>query len=79
MRQVSSYIDDHDQWQENEQEHDENALEDLIRLLRATDPLGALESLLDELHLERYPTLQGKTFKLKVGKAADDRVLEWVE
>ena len=79
VRQVSSYIDDHDQWREGEQEHDENALEDLIRLLRATDPLGALESLLDELHLERYPTLQGKTFKLKVGKAADDRVLEWVE
>ena len=79
VRQVSDFIDEHEQWQENEQEHDENALADLIRLLRATDPLGALNSLLDDLHLERYPTLRGKTFRLKVGQAADERELALVE
>ena len=79
VRQVSDFIDGNDQWQENEQEHDENALADLIRLLRATDPLGALNSLLDDLHLERYPTLRGKTFRLKVGQAADERELALVE
>ncbi len=78
-RQVSDFIDGNDQWQENDQEHDENALADLIRLLRATDPIGALTSLLADLHLERYPTLRGKTFRLKVGQAADDRELALVD
>ena len=78
-RQVSDFIDGNDQWQESEQAHDENALADLIRLLRATDPLGALTSLLADLNLERYPTLRGKTFKLKVGQAAEDRELALVD
>jgi hypothetical protein len=78
-RQVSDFIDGNNQWRESEQEHDQDALADLIRLLRATDPLGALQSLLADLPLERYPTLRGKTFRLKVGQAADERELALVD
>jgi hypothetical protein len=78
-RQVSDFIDSNNQWQESQQEHDQDALADLIRLLRATDPLDALQSLLADLHLERYPTLHGKTFRLKVGQAGDDCKLALVD
>jgi hypothetical protein len=76
VRQVSSFIGENDHWHEEDQEHDQQALEDLIRLLRATDPLTTLDSLLSELHLERYPALWGKTFRLQVAKDAQQRVLE---
>ena len=78
-RQVSDFLGEYDHFHEDHLEHDEQALADLIRLLRATDPVGTLTSLLVDLHLERYPTLRGKTFKLKVGQAADDRELALVE
>jgi hypothetical protein len=79
VRQVSSFIGENDHWHDDDQEHDEQALEDLIRLLRATDPLTALNSLLGELHLERYPTLWGKTFKLQIAKEREQHVLELIE
>jgi hypothetical protein len=79
VRQVSDFIGENDHWHEEDQEHDQHALEDLIRLLRATDPLTTLDSLLSELHLERYPALVGKTFRLQVGKEPKQRVLELVE
>ena len=60
------------------QDHDTDALEDLIRLLRATDPVRALNSMLRELHLERYPSLRGKCFTLKVSEDADCHEIEWV-
>jgi hypothetical protein len=41
----------------------------LIRRLRATDPTEALRSLIDELKLERYPSLHGHTFSVQVGSA----------
>lgn len=77
-RQVSDFIDENNQWQESEQENDQEALADLIRLLRATDPLSALKSLLADLPLERYPTLRGQTFMLKVGQTEGDRELALV-
>jgi hypothetical protein len=79
VRQVSDFIGENDHWHEDDQEHDQQALEDLIRLLRATDPITALDSLLSDLHLERYPALVGKTFRLQVGKEPKQRVLELVE
>ena len=77
-QQVSNFIDDNDQWLDGAQDHDTDALEDLIRLLRATDPVRALNSMLRELHLERYPSLRGKCFTLKVSEDADCHEIEWV-
>ena len=76
VRQVSSFIGENDHWHDDDLEHDQQALEDLIRLLRATDPIKTLDSLLSELHLERYPALWGKTFRLQVAKEPKQRVLE---
>jgi len=48
----------------------------LVLLLRAKDPKQALESLLADLKLERYPSLRGKVFTLKVGSSADRHLIE---
>ena len=46
---------------------DRDALADLIRRLRSIDPVDTLTSLLDELHLGKYPLLHGKQFEVTVG------------
>jgi hypothetical protein len=51
----------------------------LIRLLRAKDPKQALESLLADLKLEKYPSLRGKVFTLKVGPSPDRHEIELLE
>jgi hypothetical protein len=73
VRQVSDYIDSNDRWHDEDEHADEEALRNLIRLLRAKDPKQALESLLADLKLEKYPSLRGKVFTLKVGPSPDRR------
>lgn len=65
--QVSSYVDDYYGFREDELHSDMLTLSDLIRRLRAVDAKATLESMIVELHLEKYPLLQGKTFQLVVG------------
>ena len=65
--QCSSYRDADGRWCAERAEHDRAALERLIGGLKASDPAATLRSLLGELGLERYPCLQGRAFRLRVG------------
>ena len=67
VEQCSSFVDEDDHWHGAYAEADREALETLIRRLRAPDPTEALRSLIGELKLERYPSLHGHTFSVQVG------------
>lgn len=70
VRQASDFTDEHDQFLEADLDADREALADLIRRLRSVDPKDTLDSLLQELQLEKYPLLHGRTFRLTVGPVA---------
>lgn len=70
VRQVSSFIDENDQFRELDLDADRDALADLIRRLRSADPVQTMDSLLRELRLGTYPLLHGKTFNVSVGAGA---------
>jgi len=55
---------------------DRNALADLIRRLRSVDPKATLDSLLQELKLEKYPLLRGRSFRPTVGHSHDGHVVD---
>ena len=75
VEQCSSYLDEDDRWRGEFAEADREALAALIRRLRSSDPAEALRSLIVELQLEHYPSLQGHTFSLQVGgKEAEHEV-----
>ena len=67
VRQVSTYTDGNDQFQECDLEIDRRMLEEEIRRLRATDPATLLESMLRLLSLGSYPVLHGRSFMLSIG------------
>ncbi len=77
-RQASSFIDEFDNFREDHCEADCDALADLIRRLRSVDPKTTLDSLLQDLKLEKYPLLHGRTFQLKVGRGRDEHAVELV-
>lgn len=70
VRQLSDFRDEHDYMRDDDMEADCNALADLIRRLRSTDPVSTLSSLLSELTLSRYPLLHGRRFEVTVGTGA---------
>ncbi|THF64963.1 sensor histidine kinase [Pseudothauera nasutitermitis] len=70
VRQVSSFVDENDRFLASDLEADRDALADLIRRLRAVDPVQMLDSLLRELGLGKYPLLRGKTFEVTVGNGS---------
>lgn len=76
IRQVSSYLDEHDWFRGADLDADYDALAELIRRLRSVDPLATLNSLLRDLSLEKYPLLAGRTFKLAVGDTHDAHLVE---
>ncbi|WP_278937923.1 ATP-binding protein [Pseudomonas helleri] len=76
VRQASNYTDNNERYHEADAEADQDALAQLIRRLRSRDPLKTLRSLLGELHLERYPALQGQQFVLQVGDQDHALVVE---
>ncbi len=76
VRQASDFIDEHDQFLADQCDADRDALADLIRRLRSRDPKATLDSLLQELKLEKYPLLKGKTFRLKVGHDRSEHAVE---
>ncbi|WP_038215276.1 ATPase [Xenophilus azovorans] len=67
VRQLSDFIDAQDRYREDEMEADRDALADLIRRLRSSDPVETLHSLLNELQLGKYPLLHGRRFEVAVG------------
>ena len=78
VRQVSDFIDEHDHFLEDHCDADRDALEDLIRRLRSVDPKATLDSLLKELTLEKYPLLQGRTFRLKIGHDRGEHAIDLI-
>ena len=79
VRQVSDFTDEHEQFMGGDLDADREALADLIRHLRCVDPKDTLDSLLQELKLEKYPLLHGKTFRLTVGAAPLAHSVELVD
>jgi hypothetical protein len=77
-RQASSFVDGFDQFRGDYRDADCDALANLLRRLRSVDPKATLDSLLQELHLETYPLLHGKTFQLTVGGARGNHAVELV-
>ncbi len=71
VRQLSDFVDSEDRYREDDMIADRDALADLIRRFRSTDPVETLQSLLAELRLGRYPMLHGRTFELTVGVGGD--------
>jgi hypothetical protein len=78
VRQASDFIDEHDQFLDDHCEADRDALTDLIRRLRSHDPKATLGSLLQDLKLEKYPLLKGRTFRLKVGHGRGEHAIELI-
>jgi hypothetical protein len=76
--QASSYVDEDDRVREDDRVADTVALADLARRMRCPDPLEALNSLLGELRLERYPQLVGKAFRVAIGANDRDHHVELV-
>lgn len=70
VRQLSNFIDENERYREDDMEADREALADLIRRLRSTDPAVTLTSLLTSLNLGKYPLLRGKRFEVAVGVGA---------
>jgi hypothetical protein len=67
VRQLSDYIDSTDRWREDDLEHDTDAMAQFITNLRSVDAHRTLLSLIAGLGLERYPLLQGKSFRVTIG------------
>ncbi|MCU7370019.1 ATP-binding protein [Paucibacter sp. O1-1] len=68
VRQLSDFVDGNDRYRDDEMDADRDALADLIRRLRSTDPVDTLTSLLADLHLGKYPLLHGRQFEVTVGE-----------
>lgn len=75
--QMSNYMDDN-HWQEAIQCADIYSFATFVRRLRAVDPEQTIREMLQELGLEKYPVLQGKSFHLTVGDAPEKVTLELV-
>lgn len=76
VRQASDFIDSDNRFLEEDRDADRFALADLIDRLRSVDPQSTLGSLLQELRLENYPLLRGKTFQLQIGHAHGKHVID---
>lgn len=79
VRQVSDFTDENEQFLAADLDADREALADLIRRLRSVDPKDTLDSLLQELKLEKYPLLRGRTFRLTVGQVSHGHSVELVD
>ena len=76
VRQISDYIDATDHWREDDLEHDTDAMAEFITHLRSVDPDRTLRSLIAGLRLERYPLLQGKSFRVTIGSSQNRHAIE---
>jgi hypothetical protein len=76
VRQLSDYIDSADRWREDDLEHDTGAMAQFITNLRSVDAHRTLQSLIAGLGLERYPLLQGKSFRVTIGSSQSRQAIE---
>lgn len=79
VRQVSSYLDDEERPRDEDLAADEHEFAQVIRRLRADDPARTLVSLLEEVDLDRYPLLAGRTFRLRVGHSVRGHAVEVID
>lgn len=77
--QACNFVDSRDRYHEGDRDADAEALADLIRLLRAVDPMETLQGMLTDLKLEKYPVLHGRTFRLTISRQHQTHVLELIE
>ena len=74
--QASDFIDSDNHFHEDHRDADCDALADLIRRLRWADPQTTFASLLQELKLENYPLLRGKTFQIQIKDWPGEHVID---
>jgi len=79
VRQISTYVDESEQYRDYELDTDMEALVDLLRRLRSVDPKKTLVSLLETLKLEKYPVLHGMAFRVRVDGQADAHSIELID
>lgn len=70
VQQASTFVDSYEHFHEEDMEADTETLAELIRRLRAVDPVATLRSMLEQLKLENYPLLRGRAFRVSVGQDA---------
>ncbi|WP_298435761.1 ATP-binding protein [Ottowia sp.] len=78
VRQCASYVDCRDRYCENDKDADMSALERLVCLLRMTDPVEAMRSLLRDSQSTRYPCLHGQSFHVRIEKDPNAHTVELV-
>ena len=72
VKQVSPYTGEYDHFDDTACEEDMRRLDRLVRTLRCPDPASVLRCLLQDLPLNEYASLVGKTFRVSLGESADE-------
>lgn len=78
VKQVSPYTGEYDHFDDTACEEDMRRLDRLVRTLRCPDPASVLRCLLQDLPLNEYASLIGKTFRVTLGESADDASVDLV-
>lgn len=79
VQQASDFMDSCDRFHEDDMEADSAALAELIHRMRAVDPVLTLRSMLEQLNLERFPLMIGRSFRLSIGAIPQDHRLEMLD
>lgn len=78
VKQVSPYTGEYDHFDDTACEEDMRRLDRLVRTLRCPDPASVLRCLLQDLPLNEYASLIGKTFRVTLGDSADEASVDLV-
>ena len=78
VKQVSPYTGEYDHFDDTACEEDMRRLHRLVRTLRCPDPASVLRCLLQDLPLNEYASLVGKTFRVSLGESADEALVDLV-
>ena len=78
VKQVSPYTGEYDHFDDTACEEDMRRLDRLVRTLRCPDPASVLRCLLQDLPLNEYASLVGKTFRVSLGESADEAAVDLV-
>lgn len=78
VKQVSPYTGEYDHFDDTACEEDMRRLDRLVRTLRCPDPASVLRCLLQDLPLNEYASLVGKTFRVSLGESIDEASVDLV-
>jgi hypothetical protein len=78
VKQISAYTGEYDHFDDTACEEDMRRLDRLVRTLRCPDPASVLRCLLQDLPLNEYATLIGKTFRVSLGESVDEASVDLV-